>query len=127
MLCFDRYELLHDINAIIPRCLRIAVVFEKLLKVYTFSQTPQLLHVFETYPNPNGFCCLCSHSTNANLAYLSRKCGNVIVTNLANTEKPPVEILAHETAISCMTMSNDGSKIATSSTKVVIVFYSLES
>ena len=93
-------------------------MFEKLIKVYSFSQTPQLLHVFETYANPSGFCCLCSHSTHANLAYLSRKCGGVVVIDLANTEKPPVEITAHETAISCMAMSNDGSKLATSSTKV---------
>ncbi len=50
--------------------LRIAVVFDKLIKVYTFSQTPQLLHVFETYQNSNVICCLCSHSSNSNLAYL---------------------------------------------------------
>ena len=111
-----------DVLAIKLRRDRIAVVFEKLLKVYSFSQTPQLLHVFETYSNPSGFCCLCSHSSNANLAYLGRKCGSVVVIDLANTEKPPVEIMAHETAISCMTMSNDGLKLATSSTKV---FWSL--
>ena len=97
---------------------RIAIVFEKLIKVYTFSQTPQLLHVFETYSNPNGLCCLCSHSSNSNLAYLGKKAGNVVVIDLANTEKPPVEIMAHETAISCLALSNDGTKIATSSTKV---------
>ena len=97
---------------------RIAVIFEKLIKVYTFSQTPQLLHVFETYANPFGLCCLCSHSTNSNLAYLSRKCGNVILIDLANTEKSPIEIVAHEAAINCMTLSNDGSKLATSSVKV---------
>jgi hypothetical protein len=80
------------------------------------------LHVFETYANPNGLCCLCSHSTNSNLAYLSRKCGNVIMIDLSNTEKPPLEIPAHETAISCMSMSNDGQKLATASTKVSFLF-----
>ena len=96
----------------------IAVVFEKLIKVYTFSQTPQLLHVFETYANPAGLCCLCSHSTNSNLAYLSRKVGNVTLIDLANTDRSPVEIIAHEAAISCMQLSNDGSKLATASVKV---------
>lgn len=97
---------------------RIAIVFEKLIKVYTFSQTPQLLHVFETCANPNGLCCLCSHSTNSNMAYLSRKSGHVILIDLANTEKAQLEINAHEAAISCMTLSNEGNKLATSSIKV---------
>ena len=86
--------------------------------MYTFSQTPQLLHVFETYQNPNALCCLCSHSSNSNLAYLSRKMGSVILIDLAQTEKSPIEILAHEAAISCMQLSNDGSKLATASIKV---------
>jgi len=94
------------------------VIFEKLIKVYTFSQTPQQLHVFETYPNPLGLCCLCSHSTNSSLAYLSRKCGHVILIDLANTDKSPIEIMAHETAVNCMALSNEGSKLATSSLKV---------
>ena len=65
-----------------------------------------------------GLCCLCSHSTNSNLAYLSRKCGHVILIDLANTDKPPIEIMAHETAVNCMALSNEGSKLATSSLKV---------
>ena len=77
-----------------------------------------MLHVFETCSNPNGICCLCSHSSNSNLAYLAKKSGNVVIIDLANTEKSPIEIIAHETAISCLTLSNDGSKIATASTKV---------
>lgn len=44
--------------------------------------------------------------------------GNVIIIDLANTEKSPVEIMAHDSAISCMTLSHDGAKLATSSIKV---------
>lgn len=44
--------------------------------------------------------------------------GNVVIIDLANTEKSPVEIMAHDSAISCMTLSHDGAKLATSSIKV---------
>ena len=107
-----------EVLAIKLRRDRIACVFEKLIKVYTFSQTPQLLHVFETWTNPQGLCCLCSHSTNSTLAHLGRKAGQVVLIDLANTEKSPIEIVAHDSAISCMTLSIDGTKLATASQKV---------
>ena len=97
---------------------RIVIVFEKMVKVYTFSQTPQLLHVFETTENKWGICCLCSHSSNSNLAHLGKKAGNVTIINLLNTDKSPIEIGAHEAPLSCMALSNDGQKLATASVKV---------
>jgi WD repeat-containing protein 45 len=44
------------------------------------------------------------------MAYMGKKTGNVVVIDLANTERSPVEIVAHETAINYMTLSNDGDR-----------------
>ncbi len=100
---------------------RIAIFFEKMVKVYSFSQTPQLLHVFETCENPNGIGNLCSHSSNANLVYLGKKAGQVTIIDLANTEKSPIEIAAHEAPLSCIALSIDGTRIATASIKGTLI------
>lgn len=110
-----------EVKAIKLRRDRIAIVFTKMIKVYTFSQTPQLLHVFETCDNPDGLGHLCSHSSNSNLVYLGKKCGHITIIDLANTEKSPTEIVAHEAPIACMTLSIDGSRVATASVKGTLI------
>ena len=49
-----------------------------------------------------------------------KKAGHVVIIDLANTEKSAIEIMAHEAAVSCMVLSNEGAKIATSSIKVFV-------
>ena len=100
-------------------------------KVYTFTASPQQLHVFDTAPNWRGLCSLSPSSANSLLAFpapevdvpnvftslsdinsstadtqksqaskafsgASHTTGNVKLIDLANTDKQPIIVPAHD-------------------------------
>ena len=64
-------------------------------QVYTFTATPQALHVFTTSPNPKGLCSLSPASEKSLLAFPEGADGNVRLFDLADPEKRPAHIQAH--------------------------------
>lgn len=44
------------------------------------------------------------------------------IVNLADTDKMPVDIAAHEAPLSCISLNLQGTKLATASEKVINVF-----
>ncbi|XP_020580752.1 autophagy-related protein 18d-like [Phalaenopsis equestris] len=97
---------------------RIVVVLEHRIYIYDFNDL-KLLHQIETLANPKGLCCLSHHSSTSVLACPGLHQGQVRVEHFGL--KVTKFINAHDSHISCISLTLDGLLLATASVKGTLV------
>ncbi|KAL0914896.1 hypothetical protein M5K25_015285 [Dendrobium thyrsiflorum] len=116
--CIGEFAFRSDVRGVRLRRDRIVVVLEHKIYVYNLTDL-KLLHQIETLANPKGLCCLSHHSSTSVLACPGLHQGQVRVEHFGL--KMTKFINAHDSHISCFSLTLDGFLLATTSVKGTLV------
>ena len=93
-----------------------SIQFYYLWNLFNFAKHFSAIIIFSWCVS--GLCVLCPNSNNSLLAFPGRRVGHVQIIDLANTEKAPLDVMAHEAPLSCIALNLQGTRLATASEKV---------
>lgn len=101
---------------------RLIVVLMTEIHVFSFPDSPKLLTTISTAPNPRGLCEVCPSMECKLMAFPGLQRGTVQIVDLLATERPEraaTEVIchAHQHDISCISINQSGTRVATSSSK----------
>lgn len=116
--CMGEFAFRSDVRGVRLKKDRIAVVLEHKIYVYNMIGL-KLLHQIETLANPKGLCCLSHFSSTSVLACPGLHQGQVRVDHFGL--KMIKLINAHDSHISCLSLTLDGFLLATASIKGTLV------
>ncbi|PAA48242.1 hypothetical protein BOX15_Mlig033971g1, partial [Macrostomum lignano] len=118
-------EFASEVLAIRLRREKIVIGLHTAVKVFTFTQPPSLLHVFESSPNPHGLIALCPSSDRQLLAFPGHSSGSVALADLGQPDRPKGQsanlLHAHEGRLAALSMNSRGTLLATASEKGTLI------
>lgn len=116
--CIGELSFRTEVRAVRLRRDRIIVVLQFRIYVYNFADL-KLLHQIETWSNTKGICALSPSPKTCVLACPGQRKGEVRVE--LYTSKKTRFIMAHDSSLACLSLSLDGSLLATASNKGTLV------
>eukprot|EP00262_Sarcandra_glabra_P016738 TRINITY_DN555_c0_g1_i1.p1 TRINITY_DN555_c0_g1~~TRINITY_DN555_c0_g1_i1.p1 ORF type:complete len:449 (-),score=41.62 TRINITY_DN555_c0_g1_i1:160-1506(-) len=116
--CIGELSFRSEIRAVRLRRDRIVAVLDQKIFVYNFADL-KLLHQIETIPNPKGLCAVSHMSGMFVLVCPGLQKGQVRVEHYGS--KRTKFIMAHDSRIACFALMQDGTVLATASTKGTLV------
>jgi len=116
--CIAELEFKTQVKGVRLRRDRVIVILENKVFVYNFADL-KLLDQVDTCTNPSGLCAVCPAKDNIVVALLGEKEGQVRIQNYSRNQSRIID--AHTNTISQMTLSSDGSKLATTSARGTLV------
>ncbi|XP_030852738.1 WD repeat domain phosphoinositide-interacting protein 4 [Strongylocentrotus purpuratus] len=104
---------------------RLIVALRTKVYVYSFPDNPQKLMAIDTRPNPNGILEACPTSDHPLIVFPGHKSGSIQLVDLSLAQpgksSAPITINAHQGDIHCIAINQEGSLVATASTKGTLI------